>query len=213
MENIFMSQKDVGNKIPIYKLKTTDQVMKYYDEWGEENKYNKDMLEWNYTGPKETVNTFKKYSLNKESTIFDAGCGTGLVGLELKKFGYKNFHGADLSQKLLDTIPNNLYQKLIKVDLNKPIEVKDNFYDAVMCVGTFTFGHVKPQALDEFVRITKKGGLICFTINEGIYIDYAFDKKINSLKKENKWKELEFFKSDYIASKEVNAWLGLYKVN
>ena len=33
--------------------------MKYYDEWGEENKYNKDMLEWNYTGPKETVNTLK----------------------------------------------------------------------------------------------------------------------------------------------------------
>ena len=208
-----MSQKDVGNKIPIYKLKTTEEVMKYYDEWGEENKYNKDMLEWNYTGPKETVNTFKKYSFNKESIIFDAGCGTGLVGLELKKFGYKNFHGADLSQNLLDTIPNNLYQKLIKVDLNKPIEVEDNFYDAVMCVGTFTFGHVKPQALEEFVRITKKDGLICFTINEGIYTDYAFDKKINLLKKENKWKELEFFKSDYIASKDVNAWLGLYKVN
>ena len=213
MENIFMSQKDVGNKIPIYKLKTTEEVMKYYDEWGEENKYNKDMLEWNYTGPKETVNTFKKYSFNKESIIFDAGCGTGLVGLELKKFGYKNFHGVDLSQKLLDTIPTNLYQKLIKVDLNKPIEVEDNFYDAVMCVGTFTFGHVKPQALEEFVRITKKDGLICFTINEGIYTDYAFDKKINLLKKENKWKELEFFKSDYIASKDVNAWLGLYKVN
>ena len=213
MENIFMSQKDVGNKIPIYKLKTTEEVMKYYDEWGEQNKYNKDMLDWNYTGPKETVNTFKKYSLNKESIIFDAGCGTGLVGLELKKFGYKNFHGADLSQKLLDTIPTNLYQKLIKVDLNKPIEVEDNFYDAVMCVGTFTFGHVKPQALEEFVRITKKDGLICFTINEGIYTDYAFDKKINLLKKENKWKELEFFKSDYIASKDVNAWLGLYKVN
>ena len=30
-----MAQKDVGNKIPIYKLKTTDEVMRYYDEWGE----------------------------------------------------------------------------------------------------------------------------------------------------------------------------------
>ena len=39
-----MSLKDVGNKVPIYKLKTTDEVMKYYDEWGEKNKYNKDML-------------------------------------------------------------------------------------------------------------------------------------------------------------------------
>jgi len=207
-----MALKDVGNKVPIYKLKTTNEVMKYYDEWGEENKYNRDMVEWNYTGPQETVQVFKKYELNKDALIFDAGCGTGLVGLELKKFGYKNFHGADLSQKLLDTIPNNLYQKLIKVDLNKPIEIKDDFYDTVMCVGTFTFGHVQPQALDEFVRITKKDGFVCFTINEGIYKEYGFDKKIDTLKKKGKWKELKFFKSDYIASKDVNAWLGLYKV-
>ena len=207
-----MAQKDVGNKVPIYKLKTTDEVMKYYDEWGEKDKYNKDMVEWNYTGPKETVDVFKKYIDNKEILIFDAGCGTGLVGLQLKKFGFKYFHGADLSQKLLDTVPENVYQKLIKVDLNKTINVQDNFYDAIMCVGTFTFGHVKPQALDEFVRITKKDGLICFTINEGIFEEYGFDKKIKDFKKDNKWEELEFFKSDYIASKDVNAWLGLYRV-
>ena len=36
-----MSQKDVGNKVPIYKLNKTDEVMKYYDEWGEGNKYDK----------------------------------------------------------------------------------------------------------------------------------------------------------------------------
>ena len=207
-----MALKDVGNKVPIYKLKTTDEVMKYYDEWGEKDKYNKDMVEWNYTGPQETVDVFRRYTENKEILIFDAGCGTGLVGIQLKKFGFKYFHGADLSQKLLDTVPKQLYQKLIKVDLNKPIDVKDNFYDAIMCVGTFTFGHVKPQALDEFVRVTKKNGLICFTINEGIYKDYGFDKKIENLKQDNKWDELEFFKSDYIASKDVNAWLGLYRV-
>ena len=207
-----MSQKDVGNKIPIYKLKTTNEVMKYYDEWGDKNKYNKDMVDWNYTGPKETAEIFNKHESKKDILIFDAGCGTGLVGLELKKYGFKNFHGSDLSQTLLDSIPNNLYQKLTKADLNKKIEEKDNSYDAVMCVGTFTFGHVKPNALDEFVRITKPGGLICFTINEGIHEEYGFDKKIISLNENNKWKELEFFKSDYIASKDVNAWLGLYRV-
>ena len=207
-----MSQKDVGNKIPIYKLKTTDEVMKYYDEWGNKDKYNKDMVDWNYTGPKETSEIFNKYEKNKDILIFDAGCGTGLVGIELNKYGFKNFHGADLSQTLLDSVPNNLYQRLTKVDLNKTIDAKDNSYDAVMCVGTFTFGHVKPNALDEFVRITKSGGLICFTINEGIHEEYGFDKKIISLNENNKWKELEFFKSDYIASKDVNAWLGLYRV-
>ena len=63
-----MSQKDIGNKVPIYKLKTTDEVMKYYDEWGKENKYNKDMVEWNYTGPQETVETFKKSLLGATKT-------------------------------------------------------------------------------------------------------------------------------------------------
>ena len=207
-----MSQKDVGNKIPIYKLKTTNEVMEFYDEWGDKDKYNKDMIDWNYTGPKETVNTFKKYAENKDILIFDAGCGTGLVGKELKRFGYNNFHGADLSQTLLDTVPKNLYKKLDKVDLNQPIRVQDNLYDAVMCVGTFTFAHVKPNALDEFVRITKNKGLICFTINEGIYEEYGFDKKIYELEKKNNWKKIQFFKSQYISSKDVNAWLGLYEV-
>ena len=207
-----MSQKDVGNKIPIYKLKSTEEVMKYYDEWGEQDKYNKDMLQWNYTGPKECVETLSRYQKNKDILIFDAGCGTGLVGIKLKKSGFINFHGADLSQTLLDSIPKDLYQKLEKTDLNNPLQIESNLYDVVMCVGTFTFGHVKPIALDEFIRIVKPGGLICFTINEGIYEDYGFDKKISELKENNKWHEVEFFKSDYIASKNVNAWLGLYKV-
>ena len=207
-----MAQKDVGNKVPIYKLKETNEVMKYYDEWGENNKYDQDMEDWNYTGPKETSSVFIKYETNKDVKIYDAGCGTGLVGVELKKYGFTNFYGADLSQKLLDLVPQNLYKKLEKVDLNKSIKENDNTYDTIMCVGTFTYGHVKPPALDEFIRITKNNGLICFTINEGIHEEYGFDKKIQELNSSNKWHQIEFFKSDYIASKDVNAWLGLYRV-
>ena len=205
-----MSKKDVSDKVPIYKLKTTEDIMKHYDKWGD--KYDKDMVEWNYTGPQETVNIFKKHSLSKDIKIFDAGCGTGLVGIELKKFGYNNIDGADLSKKLLDLIPKGFYNKLEQIDLNKPLNKKSNIYDAVLCVGTFTFGHVKPPALDELIRIIKNKGLICFTINEGIYEDYGFDEKINELSNNKKWIVKEFFKSDYIASKDVNAWLCLAKV-
>ena len=207
-----MTDKDVSKKVPIYKLKTTEEIMEYYDEWGTNNKYDKDMVEWDYTGPKETVDTFKKYANNKKIKIYDAGCGTGLVGVELKKNGYTNFDGVDLSQKLLNLVPDGLYKNILKADLNKPLNISDNEYDAVLCVGTFTFGHVKPQALDEFIRIIKNKGLICFTINEGIYEEYGFDKKINELTEKNLWKKKEFFKSNYISSKDVNAWLGLYEI-
>ena len=205
-----MSKKDVTDKVPIYKLKTTEDIMKHYDMWGD--KYDKDMVEWNYTGPQETVNIFKKHTLSKDIKIFDAGCGTGLVGIELKKFGYTNIDGADLSKKLLDLIPKGFYNKLEQIDLNKPLNKKSNIYDAALCVGTFTFGHVKPPALDELIRVVKNNGLICFTVNEGIYEEYGFDKKIKELSDKKAWDIKEFFKSHYIASKDVNAWLCLAKI-
>jgi len=205
-----MSKKDVSNKVPIYKLKTTQDIMQHYDKWGD--KYDQDMIDWNYTGPKETVNIFKKYAASKDIKIFDAGCGTGLVGVELKKFGYKNIDGADLSKKLLNLIPTGIYNKLEQIDLNKALNKKSNIYDAALCVGTFTFGHVKPPALDELIRVLKNRGLICFTVNEGIYEEYGFDKKIKELSNNKTWNVIEFFKSDYIASKDVNAWLCLAEI-
>ena len=205
-------KKEVISKLDIYKIKKPEELLKYYQDWTDNNKYNKDMVDWNYTAPQETVSVLRKYTLNKNSKILDAGCGTGLVGIELKKYDYSNIEGVDFSQSMLDLIPQNIYQKIEKIDLNKPLKFKNNIYDVVMCVGTFTYGHVKPHALDEIIRITKNKGLICFTVNEGIYEEYGFDKKIKELTDNKSWNIREFFKSDYITTKDVEAWLCLAEI-
>ena len=205
-------KKDVVNKLDIYKLQTSEELLKYYKNWANNNKYNKDMVDWKYTAPQETVSVLSKYALNKNFRILDAGCGTGLVGIELKKYGYSNIEGVDFSQSMLDLVPRGTYKKIEKIDLNKPLKFKDNMYDVLMCVGTFTYGHVKPKTLDELIRITKNRGLICFTVNEGIYEEYAFDKKIKELSDNKTWKVKEFFKSDYITTKDVDAWLCLAEI-
>ena len=205
-------KKDTSKKLDIYKLKTSEELLKYYKDWADNNKYNKDMVVWNYTAPQETVSILKKYAFDKNFKILDAGCGTGLVGIELKKYGYSNIEGVDFSQNMLDLVPQGIYKKIEKIDLNKPLKFKDNMYDILMCVGTFTYGHVKPKALDELIRITKNRGLICFTINEGIYEEYGFDKKIKELSDNKSWNVKEFFKSDYITTKDVEAWLCLAEI-
>jgi len=207
-----MKKKETKSKLDIYKIKKPEELLKYYQDWTDNNKYNKDMVDWNYTAPQETVSVLRKYALDKNSKILDAGCGTGLVGIELKKYDYSNIEGVDFSQSMLDLVPQNIYKKIEKIDLNKPLKFKNNIYDVVMCVGTFTYGHVKPHALDEIIRITKNKGLICFTINEGIYEEYGFDKKIKELTNNKLWNVKEFFKSNYITTKDVEAWLCLAEI-
>ena len=204
--------KDIDDKLDIYKITTSDELLKYYQRLTKENKYDQDMVDLDYVAPKEAVLLLKKYKLNNKCKILDAGCGTGLVGVELKKNGYSNIEGVDFSQNMLDQIPKGIYQKIDKIDLNKPLKFKTDMFDAVMCVGTFTYGHVKPKALHELIRIINNGGLICFSINEGIYEKYGFDKKIKELSKSKLWNVKAFFKSNYIINKDVNAWYCLSQI-
>ena len=65
-----MAQKDVGNKVPIYKLKETTEVMKYYDEWGENNKYDQDMVDWTEQHNHFTAYHFFQQQLEHNLVIF-----------------------------------------------------------------------------------------------------------------------------------------------
>ena len=208
-----MNKNNTDNKIPIYQLESKEKVLNYYVKWTQDNQYNLDMVDWNYSGPKNAVKLFSKYACDKSMVILDAGCGTGLVGKELLKEGFTDFIGLDFSKEMLNLVPKNLYQKIELVDLNSPLKFVDNNFDAILCVGTFTYGHVKAHSLNEFLRITKQGGLICFTVNEGIYEKYDFDKKIRELEENKKWYILELKKSDYIVNKDIKAWFCIAKKN
>ena len=207
-----MSKKDVSKKIPIYQINTSKEVLKYYKKWTAKEKFNKDMVEWDYTAPVNAVSLITRYALKKNIKILDAGCGSGLVGIEMHKNGYNNIDGVDLSQDMINLIPKGIYQNLEVANLNKPLKCENNKYDLLMCVGTFTYGHVKPQALNEMIRITKNKGFICFSVNEGVREEYGFDKKIIKLIDNQSWNIKEYFKSTYIRTKDVSAWYCLAEI-
>ena len=108
-------KKNVDDKLDIYKITTSKELLKYYQDWTKKNKYNQDMVDLNYVAPKETVLILKKYVLDNNCKILDAGCGTGLVGIELKKCGYSNIEGVDFSQSMLDLVPQDIYKKIEKI--------------------------------------------------------------------------------------------------
>jgi len=155
------------------------------------------------------VQIFQEYVKDKKLKIVDVGCGTGLVGQELEKSGFINFDGIDISQEMIDIAYSRGYKALFLGNLNESLPFKSKSYDAALCVGVFTHGHVGSDRLIELARIVKSGGIICFTVNEGVYDSYGFDSKIKSLESTNIWKILEIRKSDYMTKKNVK---GIYCV-
>ena len=154
-----------------------------------------------------SVQTFQRYVKDKSKYIIDVGCGTGLVGLQLKKLGYKNFDGVDLSQEMIDIAIDRGYASLFLGNLNETLPIESDQYEAAICVGVFTHGHVGPGRLEELIRIVKPGGIICFTVNEDVYESYGFDEAIKSQELAGVWKVLELSKKDYMMKKNVK---GLY---
>ena len=108
---------------------------------------------------------------------------------------------------MLEIAKSRGYRHLSVGSLQHKLPYENDTYDAVFCVGVFTHGHVNSNGLDELIRITKKDGFIIFTINEGVYEDYQFDKKITLIEKEGLIKVINFEKKDYMTKKNV---MGYY---
>ena len=185
------------DKISIYKLDTPEEILDYYKNWSSNNNYEKDLEDWNYVAPHECCHLFVHQVQNKNSLILDAGCGTGLVGKILQSQDYTNLEGLDFSQEMLDLVPANIYQKIFRADLNQSLSIHDSYYDHALCVGTFTYGHVKANAFAEFHRILKNNAIFIFSINEGVYESYNFGEAIANYEKLDKWKVLSNEKKVY----------------
>ena len=138
----------------VYHLNGADEAESTYDEWA--GAYDDDLTgELGYVAPGVTAERFAAL-VPPDATVLDAGCGTGLVGAELRDRGFTVIDGIDLSQGMLDVArAKGCYRDLHKADMTARLPFADDAYDATICVGTLTEGHVGPEALDELVRVTR----------------------------------------------------------
>ena len=183
-----------------------------YKKWASD--YDHDVLELaGYVGHLITSSLLLSIIKNKKAKILDAGCGTGLVGEILSEKNYKNVEGVDFSQGMLDVaIQKQVYQSLRLVDLTKNLDYEDNLFDAIVCAGTFTCGHVGPEALLEMVRITKKGGYICFTVRKQEWEVSPYKEIIDNLENSNLWRQVVHKTAEYNVKEGITCQLCLYQV-
>jgi predicted TPR repeat methyltransferase len=186
----------------VFAATSIEESRKLYDEWAQT--YDADMVEHKFTAPRlvaEAVPRGLEFShlpdpekaLSKLS-IADAGCGTGLVGVELSKLGVKHIDGLDISQGMLDVAnKTGAYSSVRVADLTTRLPFDDGAYDAVTCCGTFTHGHLGPEPLQEFLRIVKTGGILVATVLETHWEDKDFEAEVQKLAREG---NAEFVEKD-----------------
>lgn len=195
----------------VLNAESKEELQTAYKAWAGD--YDKDLNDEGYMAPKNTVDILQKYITDKNTTILDAGCGTGMVGTLLHAAGYTAVDGLDYSPDMLKVAEGkSVYGNLSQGDLTARLDISDDAYDAIVSVGTFTCAHVGPEAFDELIRITKAGGVICFAVRDKAWSDDNYNARIAELQDQGKWQELETIECDYILQEQSRCNVCVYRV-
>ncbi|MGI9365256.1 MAG: class I SAM-dependent DNA methyltransferase [Rhizobiaceae bacterium] len=181
-----------------------EQLKSVYSQWADQYDHDNDHKLGTVSQPM-TVEMLSRHLSNRGTEIMDVGCGTGLVGHHLAAAGFTTYDGTDISSEMMQHARTRGYRQLLELVTDTPLPVLNGAYDATLCVGVFTHGHLGPEGIDELMRITRTGGLICFTVNEGVWESGGFPSRMDELTKARKWRILEHKKRDYMIRENVKA--------
>ena len=188
--------------------KNDNRLTEVYRDWAKKYDYDNDHVLGTVSQPK-SVSLLSTRLKDKTAKIIDVGCGTGLVGEKLKAKDFIYFDGLDISKDMLSIAKSRGYRNLFLGSLNKQLPVLDDAYDAAMCIGVFTHGHVSSDGFNELCRIVKPGGYVCFTINEGVFEEYGFKEMIAEFQLNKVWEVISLYKDDYMTLENVKGYYCL----
>ncbi len=147
-----------------YAAKTVEEVKSVYDAWAPT--YETELGEENYQGAQSVATIVAEVVKERDASILDVGCGTGLVGRQLHRHGFTCLNGIDLSQGMLDEAASKgCYQQLTRVDLTAPIEIAAGSFDVVVSAGLFTQSLLGPEVLKRVCELARPGGRAVIGIN------------------------------------------------
>lgn len=124
--------------------------------------------------------------------VLDVGAGTGLLAENLRALGFtEEIDGLDFSPEMLErAAEKRLYHALIRADVTQSLPVTRR-YNGVTSSGTFTAGHVGPEAFGPLLAVANPGAQFALSINERVWTAQGFDRVLADLQQQGKIADLQ----------------------
>lgn len=137
--------------------------------------------------------TLKEY-INKKSTVLDIGCGSGLLLLELRDYGYANLTGIDpyIEEDIF-------YQSGVKI-LKQTVEEHDGKYDIIMLNHCFEHMSNPHTALKNIHKMLNNNGTLLIRVP--VSDSFAFRKY------QNNWYQLDAPRHFYLYTTKAMSYLA-----
>ncbi|MCQ0987852.1 class I SAM-dependent DNA methyltransferase [Jiella marina] len=193
----------------------SEKLEKYYADWAA--KYDDDVRNEEYGGPRAIASIALMVADSflgkpaKSIRVLDAGCGTGLAGIELKMKGFDVIDGFDLSQEMCDIAEKTeAYAELAgNVDLNRDDKpVFNRTYDLIVCCGVFTLGHVEPEALTRLAEYLSDDGYMVVSTRNSYLEDTDYEDVGKLIEKQGTLHLVtKLPDARYIAEEDAHYWV------
>lgn len=148
------------------------EISAMYDDWAP-TQYDDDLAAWGYDAPERVATVLA--ALTPDGPILDAGCGTGLVGVELHERGVGPLVGGDFSAASVETArARGVYAEVVDLDLNAPLPFADAKFRAAVSVGVFSYLVDAEATINELLRVVVPGGALIFTQRSDLWDERGF---------------------------------------
>jgi SAM-dependent methyltransferase len=119
--------------------------------------------------------------------VLDVGAGTGLLAERLRDMGFPGqIDGVDFSPEMLVRAgEKRLYAGLFRADITKPLALPRH-YAGIVSSGTFTAGHVGPDALPNLLDVALPDAQFALSINRRVWTTAGFDRALQDLAAANR---------------------------
>ena len=130
-----------------------------------------------YNTPRIIRDMVTNYNFNNLGSVLDLGCGTGLMGFELKSF-LKNIDGVDLSKHMLAEAKNKkIYNNLFHNDIEEFLTSRNLEYDYFVAADVFVYIGDLSKIFRLVKERNKRSGKLIFSTEHTNRKGYFITKK------------------------------------